>query len=77
MRSTGEVMGWDRSFALAFLKAQMGAGTELPREGKVFFSIKDDDKTDMLVETAQTLVDQGFSIVATGGTAAFLEAHGI
>ena len=77
MRSTGEVMGWDRSFALAFLKAQMGAGTELPASGKVFFSIKDDDKTDMLVETAQTLVDQGFSIVATGGTAAFLETHGI
>ena len=77
MRSTGEVMGWDRSFALAFLKAQMGAGIELPENGKVFFSIKDDDKTDMLVETAQTLVDQGFSIVATGGTADFLEQHGL
>ncbi|WP_322864940.1 carbamoyl-phosphate synthase large subunit [Aquicoccus sp. G2-2] len=77
MRSTGEVMGWDRSFPLAFLKAQMGAGTDLPREGRVFFSIKDSDKTPQLVDTAQMLVDLGFSIVATGGTAAFLEGHGI
>ena len=77
MRSTGEVMGWDRSFPLAFLKAQMGAGTDLPTGGKVFFSIKDADKTRMLVETAQMLVDLGFSMVATGGTAAFLEEHGL
>jgi carbamoyl-phosphate synthase large subunit len=77
MRSTGEVMGWDRSFPLAFLKAQMGAGTDLPHEGRVFFSIKDADKTALLVDTAQMLVDLGFSIVATGGTAAFLEEHGI
>ncbi|MDU8927333.1 carbamoyl-phosphate synthase large subunit [Alisedimentitalea sp. MJ-SS2] len=77
MRSTGEVMGWDRSFPLAFLKAQMGAGTDLPTGGKVFFSIKDDDKTDMLVDTARTLVDLGFGLVATGGTAAFLEQHGM
>ncbi len=77
MRSTGEVMGWDVSFPRAFLKAQMGAGTELPDGGTVFFSIKDVDKTPQLVECAQTLVDMGFSIVATGGTAAFLEGHGI
>ncbi|QGX97674.1 carbamoyl-phosphate synthase large subunit [Roseovarius faecimaris] len=77
MRSTGEVMGWDISFSRAFLKAQMGAGVDLPSEGKVFFSIKDADKTPLLVETAQTLVDLGFSIVATGGTASFLEGHGI
>ncbi|MBV2359671.1 carbamoyl-phosphate synthase large subunit [Thalassococcus sp. CAU 1522] len=77
MRSTGEVMGWDRSFPRAFLKAQIGAGTHLPTEGAVFFSIKDDDKTPQLVETARTLVELGFSIVATGGTAAFLEGHGI
>ncbi|MDF1670031.1 MAG: carbamoyl-phosphate synthase large subunit [Roseovarius sp.] len=77
MRSTGEVMGWDVSFPRAFLKAQMGAGTEFPTEGKVFFSIKDSDKTQTLVETAQTLVDLGFTIVATGGTAAFLEEHAI
>ena len=77
MRSTGEVMGWDRSFPLAFLKAQMGAGVDLPASGRVFFSIKDADKTAQLVETAQILVSQGFSITATSGTAAFLESHGI
>ncbi|GGE47993.1 carbamoyl-phosphate synthase large subunit [Actibacterium pelagium] len=77
MRSTGEVMGWDRSFARAFLKAQLGAGMVLPEGGKVFFSIKDDDKTPQLVETARILVDLGFAIVATRGTAAFLEGHGI
>ncbi|MEO0751124.1 MAG: carbamoyl-phosphate synthase large subunit, partial [Pseudomonadota bacterium] len=77
MRSTGEVMGWDVSFPRAFLKAQLGAGTQLPDGGKVFFSIKDDDKSPDLVETAQILVDLGFFIVATRGTAAFLEGHGI
>ncbi|WP_424971210.1 carbamoyl-phosphate synthase large subunit [Dinoroseobacter sp. S76] len=77
MRSTGEVMGWDRSFPRAFLKAQMGAGTELPSEGTVFLSIKEADKTEMLVDTAATLVELGLDIVATRGTAAFLKAHGI
>jgi len=82
MRSTGEVMGWDRSFARAFLKAQMGAGMDLPDPakgpvGKVFFSMKDDDKNTQLVETVQILVDLGFDIVATRGTSAFLEKHGI
>ena len=77
MRSTGEVMGWDRSFPRAFLKAQMGAGTHLPSSGTVFFSIKDDDKTDQLIETARILVDLGFDIVATSGTATFLSDHGI
>ncbi|KUF10198.1 carbamoyl-phosphate synthase large subunit [Pseudoponticoccus marisrubri] len=77
MRSTGEVMGWDRSFPRAFLKAQMGAGTHLPEAGAVFFSIKDEDKTDQLAETARILTGLGFTIVATRGTAAFLDAHGI
>ncbi len=77
MRSTGEVMGWDVSFPRAFLKAQMGAGVELPEGGRVFFSIKDADKTPQLVETARILVDLGFEIVATRGTAAFLAEHGI
>ncbi|MGR3711683.1 MAG: carbamoyl-phosphate synthase large subunit [Shimia sp.] len=75
MRSTGEVMGWDRSFPRAFLKAQMGAGMDLPTSGKVFLSIKEDDKTPQLVDTAKTLIDMGFSIVATRGTAAFLSDH--
>ncbi|SMX25947.1 Carbamoyl-phosphate synthase large chain [Pelagimonas phthalicica] len=77
MRSTGEVMGWDRTFARAFLKAQLGAGNHLPTGGAVFFSIKDDDKTPQLVETAQILDGLGFKIVATSGTAAFLGEHGI
>jgi len=82
MRSTGEVMGWDRSFARAFLKAQVGAGMDLPdpkngNVGKIFFSIKDDDKTHQLVETAKILSGLGFDIIATRGTAAFLDEHGI
>lgn len=77
MRSTGEVMGWDVSFPLAFLKAQMGAGVDLPTSGRAFFSIKNDDKTAQIAEAAQALVDLGFEIVATLGTAEFLEKHGI
>jgi carbamoyl-phosphate synthase large subunit len=77
MRSTGEVMGWARSFPRAFLKAQLGAGVDLPTEGTAFLSIKEADKTPQLVETAQVLVDLGLSILATKGTAAFLEGNGI
>jgi len=77
MRSTGEVMGWDRSFPRAFLKAQMGAGTDLPTEGAVFVSIKDADKTEQMLEAARVLVEMGFTLIATGGTATFLEAAGI
>ncbi|SHL60617.1 carbamoyl-phosphate synthase large subunit [Roseovarius marisflavi] len=77
MRSTGEVMGWDVSFPRAFLKAQMGAGVDLPASGKVFVSIKDADKTPDLVEAARVLVDLGFSIVATRGTATFLQEQDI
>ncbi|MEX0969051.1 MAG: carbamoyl-phosphate synthase large subunit [Paracoccaceae bacterium] len=74
MRSTGEVMGWDRTFALAFLKAQMGAGVDLPTAGRVFISIKDSDKTDALAEAARSLVSMGYDLVATRGTANFLNA---
>ena len=77
MRSTGEVMGWDRNFARAFMKAQLGAGTTLPTEGTVFFSIKDDDKTPQLVETARILTELGLKILATRGTAKFLNENGI
>ncbi|MDX1785722.1 MAG: carbamoyl-phosphate synthase large subunit [Roseovarius sp.] len=77
MRSTGEVMGWDVSFPRAFLKAQMGAGVDLPTEGSVFLSIKDEDKTPQLVETARIMVELGFSLVATRGTGAFLAQHGL
>ena len=77
MRSTGEVMGSDVSFHRAFLKAQMGAGVILPTEGRVFVSVRDADKTAQMAETAQVLIDMGFRIVATRGTAAFLEGRGI
>jgi carbamoyl-phosphate synthase large subunit len=77
MRSTGEVMGSDKSFARAFLKAQLGAGSDLPTGGKVFLSIKDSDKTPLIVEAMQTLTDEGFDIVATSGTAKWLGDHAI
>ena len=77
MRSTGEVMGWDRTFPRAFLKAQMGAGTHLPEAGRVFISIKDADKTEALAKAARDLIAMGFALVATRGTAGWLEAQGI
>ncbi|MDP7151386.1 MAG: carbamoyl-phosphate synthase large subunit [Paracoccaceae bacterium] len=77
MRSTGEVMGSDKSFGRAFLKAQLGAGTDLPTSGKVFVSIKDSDKTAMMVEAAQILQGEGFTFVATRGTAIWLNENGI
>ncbi len=76
MRSTGEVMGWDDDFGTAFLKSQMGCGVLLPSEGAVFISVKDSDKTGA-VEAARELVALGFTLVATSGTAAHLEAEGL
>ena len=55
----------------------MGAGTHLPTEGTVFLSVKNDDKTDVIVEAAQTVSGLGFKIVATAGTASFLQEQGI
>ena len=77
MRSTGEVMGWDRNFARAFLKAQMGAGMQLPSSGKVFVSIKDSDKTADMLDAAKILVNLGFTLVATTGTASWLTENEI
>ena len=77
MRSTGEVMGSDATFERAFLKAQLGAGVILPTEGKVFVSIKDADKTEIMIEAVRILSDLGFSIIATRGTGAFLSENGI
>ncbi len=77
MRSTGEVMGWDRTFARAFLKAQMGAGMVLPGAGCAFISIKDADKTPDMLEAAQILTGLGFTLVATRGTAAWYEGQGV
>ncbi|MFV1492906.1 carbamoyl-phosphate synthase large subunit [Phaeobacter sp. JH18-32] len=77
MRSTGEVMGWDRSFARAFLKAQMGAGMVLPASGRAFISIKDADKGTLMLDAAKILVEQGFTLVATRGTQSWLDEHGV
>ncbi|MCC6864010.1 MAG: carbamoyl-phosphate synthase large subunit [Rhodobacteraceae bacterium] len=77
MRSTGEVMGWDRTFALAFLKAQMGAGTILPETGRVFLSVKNMDKTETLANAARDFVAMGFKLVATKGTNDWLKTQNI
>ncbi len=76
MRSTGEVMGIDRSFGLAFAKSQAGAGNRLPEEGTVFLSLADRDKPEGL-RAARRFVDLGFSLAATAGTASALEQAGI
>jgi carbamoyl-phosphate synthase large subunit len=76
MRSTGEVMGVDRSFGLAFTKSQAAAGNRLPERGTVFLSLADRDKPAGLT-AARRLVELGFSLVATAGTAAALEGAGI
>lgn len=76
MKSTGEVMGIDRDFATAFAKAQMGASIVLPTGGTVFVSVKEGDKP-VILPGVRLLVDMGFSIVATGGTAEYLGQHGV
>ncbi|MCU4160341.1 carbamoyl-phosphate synthase large subunit [Acidiphilium sp. AL] len=76
MKSTGEVMGLDASFARAFAKAQIGAGVKLPVGGTVFLSVRDADKG-AIVPIARRFTDLGFSILATRGTAAHLSAAGI
>ena len=76
MKSTGEVMGIDYNFGLAFAKAQIGAGNSLPHHGKVFISVNNRDK-EKVVTLARKLTDMGFEIVATSGTARVLEGKGI
>jgi len=76
MKSTGEVMGIDASFGIAFAKAQLGGGMRLPQAGRVFISVRDEDKPSATV-IARKLHDAGFTIVATRGTAAHLAACGI
>jgi carbamoyl-phosphate synthase large subunit len=76
MKSTGEVMGIDTDFATAFAKAQLGAGTRLPQAGTVFISVKDSDKP-LVIAAARDLVGLGFSLIATGGTAATLAEAGL
>jgi carbamoyl-phosphate synthase large subunit len=77
MKSTGEVMGIDADFGMSFAKSQMAAGNPLPVTGRVFLSVKDQDKSGGLLEAAQGLQNAGFSIVATRGTAEYLRKQGI
>ncbi|TNE57944.1 MAG: carbamoyl-phosphate synthase large subunit, partial [Sphingomonadales bacterium] len=76
MKSTGEVMGIDRDFESAFFKSQLGAGMILPTEGTVFVSVKDSDKQ-QITGAVRSLIEQGFSVIATGGTQSFLDEQGL
>jgi carbamoyl-phosphate synthase large subunit len=76
MKSTGEVMGVGKTFGEAFVKSQIGAGTRLPSAGKVFLTVKNSDKP-RAVEVARQLIEQGFELIATRGTAAAIEAAGL
>ena len=76
MKSTGEVMGIDARFGAAFAKAMLGAGALLPREGKVFVSVRDEDKR-LILPMVKTLHELGFTIVATSGTARALHNAGV
>ena len=76
MRSTGEVIGLDRSFEVAFAKSQLGGGTKVPTKGAVFVSVRDEDKARML-DAIRMLVGIGFKVRATGGTARYLAENGV
>ncbi|MCF6195690.1 MAG: carbamoyl-phosphate synthase large subunit [Emcibacter sp.] len=76
MRSTGEVIGLDDTFAKAFLKSQIAAGTHLPLTGSVFISVKNDDKAKM-IEPARSLLEMGYRVLSTRGTAKYLQDAGL
>ena len=76
MKSTGEVMGLDSDFGRAFAKSQIGGGTKLPLSGTVFISVKDADKP-IAIQPASLLIEMGFTIVATRGTAKWLQSAGL
>jgi carbamoyl-phosphate synthase large subunit len=76
MRSTGEVMGIDRSFEVAFAKSQLGGGTRVPRKGTVFVSVREIDKT-RIVDAVRLLFSLGFKVMATSGTQRFLADQGV
>ena len=76
MRSTGEVMGIDQNFPLAFAKSQIAAGTVLPTKGTVFISVRDHDK-DAIVPAAKMLAESGFEIIATQGTYSVLTQNNV
>ncbi|HEX2655432.1 MAG TPA: carbamoyl-phosphate synthase large subunit, partial [Xanthobacteraceae bacterium] len=76
MRSTGEVMGLDRDYPIAFAKSQLGAGSILPEKGTVFVSVRDVDKP-RIIDTMRLLESLGFNLIATSGTQRFLAGHGV
>jgi carbamoyl-phosphate synthase large subunit len=76
MRSTGEVMGLDRDYAIAFAKSQLGAGSKVPVQGTAFVSVKDSDKPRILPAVTR-LHELGFRIIGTGGTQRYLASHGV
>ena len=76
MRSTGEVMGLDNSYDMAFAKSQLGAGMRMPQAGTIFISVKDADKAKIL-PAMKKFVEMGFKLVATGGTQRYFEEKGI
>ena len=76
MKSTGEVMGLDRSFDVAFAKSQIGGGTSLPRAGTVFVSMRDSDKP-RIIDAVKLLETLGFKVIATGGTQRYLSQNGV
>ncbi len=76
MKSTGEVMGLDLNFEIAFAKSQIGGGSRLPRTGTVFVSVREADKPRIL-EAIRLLAQLGFKVIATSGTQRYLAAHGV
>ena len=76
MRSTGEVMGLDRSSAMALAKSKMAAGLPLPTSGRVFLSVRDSDKS-TCIEVARSLVSMGFTVCTTMGTRKLLDTHSV
>jgi len=76
MRSTGEVMGIDTDYAVAFAKSQLGCGANVPTAGTVFVSVKDGDK-ERIVPAVKALAAMGFQVIATGGTQRHLKSHGV
>jgi carbamoyl-phosphate synthase large subunit len=76
MRSTGEIMGLDRSFPVAFAKSQLGGGTRVPGTGTVFVSVRDEDKARIL-DSLKILVGLGFKVIATSGTQRYLTEQGV
>jgi carbamoyl-phosphate synthase large subunit len=77
MKSTGEVMGLDFDYSIAFAKSQLGGGAAVPRSGTVFVSVKETDRRPAIVESARLLSEAGFKLIATAGTQRFLAEHGL